>query len=261
MARICTFNRTAARLTLRTMSSNTARRYNPPNERRQNMKPTKLIWFLAALTGSLLRPAIAATNPWDAPAATLAARIADVLGPGQARLSIQNLSSVPTEQVPAIRNLLAEDLKARGIAVAGTESANSIRVTLSENSRERVWVAEVEEGNETHVSVVEAGPLTMEAAKNPSALVLRRETLVTSDEPVLSAVDVPAGLLLLDLDQVLLYSRLSGVWQQQQHASLTMTRPAGRDPRGALLASADGSSFDAWLADLHCNGNIAAGAM
>ncbi len=49
---------------------------------------------------------------------------------------------------PLIRRLLVQDLKAHGVVMAGAESANTIRVTLSEESAtERMWVAEMVEGN------------------------------------------------------------------------------------------------------------------
>ena len=83
---------------------------------------------------------------WVQPAADLAAQIADILGPGQAQLSIRNLSTIQTSEIPAIRKLLEQDLKARGVIASGAESANAIRVTLSENARERLWVAEVVRG-------------------------------------------------------------------------------------------------------------------
>ncbi len=49
---------------------------------------------------------------------------------------------------------MEQDLKAHGVIASGAESANAIRVTLSENARERLWVAEVVEGSETHVAMV-----------------------------------------------------------------------------------------------------------
>src|SRR5690348_11350848 len=91
---------------------------------------------------------------WSQPAAELAGQIADLLGPGQAQLTVRNLSTIQTGEISVIRKLIEQDLKARGVLAGGTESANAIRVTLSENTRERLWVAEVVEGNETRVAMV-----------------------------------------------------------------------------------------------------------
>jgi hypothetical protein len=217
------------------------------------MKLSRQILLIAALAWTLSKPGLAADGRWDQPAAALAARIADILGPGQARLTIQNLSSTPADDISAIHKLLEAQLKSHGIVLAGNESANTIRLTLSENARQRLWVAEVVEGSESNVAIVEAGPLATEAAKSAEVLVLRRQILVASEDSMLAAVDVPAGLLVLEPDQVALYGK-SG---EQQRASLGILRSISRDPRGALLTSGDGSTFDAWLAGVHCSGSIA----
>jgi hypothetical protein len=91
---------------------------------------------------------------WAKPAAELAAQIADIVGPGQAQLTIRNLSNIPAGELPEIRKLLEQDLKVRGVLISGNESANVIRITLSEDARERLWVAEVIEGNATRVAIV-----------------------------------------------------------------------------------------------------------
>src|SRR4051794_7284496 len=70
-----------------------------------------------------------ATSRWTQPAAELAGQIGDILGPGQAQLTVRNLSTIETSEIPAIRKLLEQDLKARGVLASGIESANLIRVT------------------------------------------------------------------------------------------------------------------------------------
>src|SRR5215472_10868818 len=84
-----------------------------------------------------------APGPWDQPASALAEQIAGVLGPGQATLTIRNVSSIANSDISRIRTLLEKDLKAHGIVLASGESANSVRVTLSQNDRGRLWVAEI----------------------------------------------------------------------------------------------------------------------
>ena len=117
----------------------------------------KLICLIAAVASGvmgLMASAAPASSQWDQPAAALAEQIAGILGPGQAHLTIRNLSTISTDEIPAIRRLLEQDLKARGVTTAEAEDANLLRVTLSENVRERLWVAEIVEGNETRVAMV-----------------------------------------------------------------------------------------------------------
>src|SRR5271170_5125035 len=72
-----------------------------------------------------------AASPWEQPAAALAEQIADALGPGQARLTIRNASTIAADEIPAIRKLLGQELKTHGVVESGAESASAIRVTLS----------------------------------------------------------------------------------------------------------------------------------
>ena len=60
----------------------------------------KLIWLIAAVIGVFTPSATAASSPWQEAAADLAAQIASILGPGQAHLTIRNLSAIPTDEIP-----------------------------------------------------------------------------------------------------------------------------------------------------------------
>ena len=64
--------------------------------------------------------AAAQTNgQWNQPAAALTEQIAGILGPGQARLTIRNISEISNDAVPTIRKLFEQDLRAHGVTVAG----------------------------------------------------------------------------------------------------------------------------------------------
>src|SRR5581483_3600384 len=140
--------------------------------------------FALILPGPGTRACRAASTPadWMQPAAALADQVASILGPGQATLNFRNLSSIANADLPAIRALLEKDLKARGVLIAATESANSIRITLSQNDRERLWVAEITEGNESRVVMVPAGPNSPQTQAIADYMTLRSERL-----PLLSA--------------------------------------------------------------------------
>ncbi len=105
--------------------------------------------LLAALSAVAQAP-----SRWAQPAAALADQVSAILGPGQVRFTLRNLSTIPADQLPAIQILLEQDLKAHGIVSAGDDSANALRITLSENASERLWIAEIVEGKETQVAMV-----------------------------------------------------------------------------------------------------------
>lgn len=214
------------------------------------MKPTKLILWIAALACGVSSPAFAAAGPWDRPAATLAAKISDVLGPGPARVTLQNLSSVPADQVTVIRKLLLQDLKAHGISNAGTESANVIRITLSQNTRARLWVAEIVQGTDTRVAMVGLDAPAADPPQRAGSLVLRMQSLLTLQRPVLAALETGTALLILEPNQLDVYTRAADQWQMQQHASIDAPIPLARDPHGLLQPTSAG--VDAWTPGAHC---------
>jgi hypothetical protein len=220
------------------------------------MKAMKLIRWAAMGLSVLLAvsSSAAATSPWEQPAAALAEQIAGILGPGQAHLSIRNVSRISSEDVPAIRKLLEQDLKMHGVTVSDDESANSIRVTLSENARARLWVAEVVEGSVTQVAMVQLSPDGEQRAQAVGGLTLRTERVLTSREPVLAALETANGLVVLETEQIVFETRGPDGWHEQSRVSIGQRRPLPRDPKGVLIPDG-GAQFEAWLAGTQCRGS------
>jgi hypothetical protein len=238
----------------------TSARYNPP----QRMMDRLRFWgkwaALVCLGAGLVPMAYAAT--WEQPASDLARQIAALTGPGPARLAIQNASTLPASDLPVIRRLLEQDLVGLGVLSGGSDSATLIRVTLSENLRGGLWVAEVQEGTETRVTML-AVPLAPAAPSGSGGSITIRRTLLISEEaPVLDAkIFVTGGvqrLVVLEPERVITYERNSaalgtGTWIQDQSFPLMHTRPYPRDLRGELVAATE-HVFDAWLPGVSCRG-------
>jgi hypothetical protein len=197
----------------------------------------------------------AAPSLWVQPAADLTGQIADILGPGQAQLTIRNLSSIQTVEVAAIRKLLEQDLKTRGVLVSGIESANAIHVTLSENSRERLWVAEVVEGSDRRVAMVHVDASSAPAMAADSRMVLRQEKIsgissAARENPILAAAEINGHFVVIFADRIAIFSESAGGWTEAN--AFILEKPIGRDPRGFLLANADGGSFTAHAPGTGC---------
>jgi hypothetical protein len=82
----------------------------------------KLIWLGAMVASGLMGLTASTTpppSPWEKPAADLAVQITGILGPGQAQLTIRNLSTIPNNEIPAIQRLLEQDLKTLGVLASG----------------------------------------------------------------------------------------------------------------------------------------------
>src|SRR5579871_5839275 len=207
----------------------------------------------------------AATPParWQQAAGAIAEQIAGILGPGQAVLTIHNLSSIADSDIPGIRNVLEQDLKSHSIAITSGDSANTIRLTLSQNDRERLWVAEVIQGNETRVTMVSAGPGAAQTAATADYMTLRREKLPIltdtksswlPDDPVLGALENQYSLLILRSYGVEILAFGEGGWLHQKTVSLDDRRPSYRDPHGIFIPGSDRGSFTVFIGSSECSG-------
>ena len=218
--------------------------------------------WASALLMSCMLLAAQAPGQWDQPAGALAEQIAGVLGPGQAALSVRNLSSIADSEIPAIRAFIEKNLKTRGVVTASAESANTIRITLSENNRERLWVAEIVQGNETRVVMVEAGSGSSRTGAVADYMTLRRERLPilvdNSEDPVLAALEIANSLILLRPEAVDLSAFAEGTWQHQKNIAMNEHRQLSRDARGVLISLSDGTGFNALVGQSECSGTYAA---
>ena len=208
----------------------------------------------------------ASQSKWAQPAADLAGQVADILGPSQAQFTIRNLSTIQSSEIPAIRKSLEQNLKAHGVVAGGTESANAIRVTLSENARERLWVAEVAQGNETRVAMVRVDAPTASALIAGTRIALRRERVqglldrngIAESGPILSAAEIAGRFVVMFDDRISIYSPGARGWTES--SSFPIDRKMTRDPRGIVLANADGNGFTAFAPGAECAGSYSIAA-
>ena len=218
----------------------------------------KLLCLIAMVIGSLTGLGAQAQNtapsPWQQPAAALAEQVANLLGPGQAHLTIRNLSTISVDQIPTIRRLLTQELKAHGVLNSGAESANVIRVTLSENARERLWVAEVVEGDEPRVAMVRLDPGKTQQPQSASGVTLLRQTVVSTSNRVLAALEAPGGLVLVEPEEIVIFVQTPEGWQEQKRVGMGQTRALTRDPRAVIYPSTDATGFEAFVPGTTCNG-------
>ena len=208
---------------------------------------------------AMLAKAAPAPSKWAEPAAALADQIAGILGPGQVRLTIRNASTIPADEIPKIRLLLEEDLKAHGVLASGAESANAIRITLSENVRERLWVAEVIEGNERQVAMVRVEPESARQAQAGTGLTLRKQAVLTTRDPVLAALETANGLVTVEPEEIVIYEHEAEGWREQKRVEIGQRKPLARDPRGVIVPLKDGEGFEAFVAGMVCDGSYARG--
>jgi hypothetical protein len=218
--------------------------------------------FLTLLAIFLVGIQAQGASSWDKPAADLASRVAEILGPSQAQLTVINRSTVSSNDVPLIRRLLEQELRFHGVQIAGAESANQIRITLSESDRERLWVAEIIEGSQTRYVMIRFDRNAAATTVHESGVILTRKTIwssVSSTEttasPVLAALETPSALVLLEREALVILARTASGWQEEKRVGLGSRSGQSRDPRGLLVPAADG--FTAYAIGTMCDGKFA----
>jgi hypothetical protein len=233
--------------------------------------------LLRQLTNCALLPAVlffaasglAQPTQWEKAAAELAHRIADRLGPSSAHLTVNNVSGIANDAVPGIRRLLTDDLKAAGVTVTSGESANAVRVTLSENVRGGLWVAEIVEGNQTRVVMVaveraaQAGPAAMEKVAlhvQPIARASQLEAGAGSIQPIVAAAMVNGELAVLFPSRMAVFGNTQQGWMERAHADFGAGRSLSRDPRGVIVPLSNESGFEAFAPGVACTGESAGAA-
>jgi hypothetical protein len=226
--------------------------------------------LVCVLLISLPMPAHAAnpsppSSPWDQPTADLARQIAALTGPGPAKLVIHNDSTVPNGEIPVIRQLLERNLRSFGVTTGASDSATLIRVTLSQNLRGGLWVAEVDEGTETRVAMLPVSLQTPTSTAPGPTLTLRRTLLLSTaeidDEPILDAALIAGRLIVLEPDRLVVYAKNSTTlpatstdWSESQTLPITHARSFPRDLRGRIFPASD-HLFDAYLPGVLCTGS------
>jgi hypothetical protein len=237
-------------------------RYNPRKHmiacRRVPALMLAVFWMAAAACHA------ETTGNWEQPAADLAKQIAAIAGPGPAKLTITNQSSLSAEEPPSIRRLLERDLRGYGILISGTESATNIRVTLSENTAGGLWIAEVQEGTEVRVAMVPVAFSARVESQTAAEIILRKSLVWKQREPLLDAMIVPSGtarrILLLEPEQIVSYITTAGAWIKEQEFRIPHSRPFPRDMRGRLIAG-QSHLFDAYLPGALCTGTDSGGSL
>ena len=196
---------------------------------------------------------------WSTPEQQLARKIVTLTGPGVVTLTLENRSSLGRRDSEVIGNGLRAALEAMGLRfVRPEQAAASVAITLSENPRSYVWVAQIRQSaGEAAVVMVSApraeGPA---APRDAVPLSLRKIPLWAQEERILDVAVLeesvaPTRIAVLDAERVSLYRSQGGKWQQEQTLSLTHSRPWSRDPRGRLIAAKD-HLFDVYLPGVLC---------
>jgi len=215
-----------------------------------------LILLMLILLVPLLAMAALAQD-WVAGEQQLAAKILAATSARAINVEVSNRSSLSTASADEVRRGLLSQLAASGARFVNAEQvAARVRVSLSEDLQNYVWVAEVREGANEAVVVMISVPRPAMTAAEPqtSAMVLHKDTLWSQPERILDIAvseGVPAHMIVLDGNGVMLYRLQEGRWQPEQSLPITHSHHWPRDLRGRLVLRKD-HGFDVYLPGVSC---------
>jgi hypothetical protein len=219
--------------------------------------------MIAGVKGSAVLSALLILLPWDARAADdmasaireLARKTVALAGRGEpVSISWRNLSSLASSDFNQARTLFDGALRDAGGRVSEKEDRpgglayqNEVRLTLSGNASQFLLVEEARKGEDRQVWIASWKRPTSTGAPSGSNLTLEKKLVWQQEEPILDAVMLGPGILVLSPSRVTL-QRDTGT----QSTPLTPTRPWPRDLRGHLRVN--GAGFKVYLPGVACSG-------
>jgi hypothetical protein len=196
---------------------------------------------------------------WDVTEQQAAVKIVAVTGTGNAAVDVSNRSSLSPTDVEVIRRGLLERISTLGLNNANS-AAVSVKVFLSENVQEYVWVAEIYKGSAEPVVVIVSRPRTNFAGstRDTPAIALNKLLLWSSDSQILDALVINGAsrMVVLYPGRIQFYRVQSDHWVEDLGFPVSHSRPWPRDLRGRLFLRKD-RSVEAHLPGEICQSNPA----
>ena len=185
-------------------------------------------------------------------------------GPGAVEHS-QFVYRLRRTEVPSIRRLLEQDLKARGVLdFRSGEGANAVRITLSEKRAGRLWVAEIDDRETRRAWPWWMWPLeapgrrrygTANCCCERDKICGTRRVFAAVGEPVARGAEISGGSggAVCEMNFVLLRRpREAG---SNEEFPIGKRLPLARDPHGVLLAKRLAGGFSASAPGTECTGS------
>ena len=194
---------------------------------------------------------------WNSPAGDLAKAIVTASGPGTITLTVSNASSIGKSDLAEIQKTIEAQLRTGGVRVVSSANVGTdVHVTLSENLEGYLWVAEIKQGNQSRVEMIQV-PRTEEPAiphSGPS-VTIRRTLLWSQPTQILDAYLTGSRMVLLDADAVSSFTMNSGKWQPENSLAIVRGHNFPRDLRGLLVPARDHLA-DIYLPGTVCNATV-----
>lgn len=201
---------------------------------------------------------------WSTPARQLADKINAAAGAGSAMaITFNNASGLSPRDLADIRLALESQLRTQGTRVVDPAQADlEVRVTLAENMRGLLWVAEVPHGQNREVAMVEIPRAQHASSTGPgTAITLRKTLLWSQDDPVLDVIPLEMNgasgnaVLVLETQYVTLYTKQGSGWEALHRFPLERVSNQPRDGRGRMILTSL-TNLNVYLPGVICSGPV-----
>jgi hypothetical protein len=168
-------------------------------------------------------------------------------------LELQNLSVLTPVQLSSFRSAFIEELSKAGLATTTTQPEMRMRLTVSENTRGLLLVAELISGDNR--SVIMQPWIAPPAKEGKPPFRILRSPIWDQPEPVLDLLlNSDSELVVLSPTTVSTFRMTDGHWAPTGVAGLSLARPLARDPRGRIQNTPGGLRVT--LPGTTCNGAL-----
>jgi hypothetical protein len=196
-----------------------------------------------------------AADPYTEAAHELAEKIMKNVGPlKDVGFTFQVRSSLGAKESIVARKALESELRGRGVRLAkNPKSAVTIKVTLSENLQQYVWIAEIQQAQTSSLSMTTQPRQQEPSLEEGLRMTIQAKLLFEQNDPMLDVRWQNDELLVLEPQRLALYRRKNGLWELDSSIPLK-AYPFPRDIRGKL--SYDGDAIQVHIPGLSCSGTL-----
>ncbi len=207
-------------------------------------------------------PSVSWADGLDDAARSLAQKAAATLGRGTTvHLEFRNRSSLSGADAARLQRVFHDELEGKGFDLLGEGGYRAISVTVSENLRDFLLIAEFDRPGTTAVAMVSTPRLGSEpGGARPNNLTLKKEFVWDQAEPIvdLALVDAPGGpspaMIVLEQDRVAVYRQEADQWNLKQSLPVLPLKSRLRDLRGQILVQ--DNAFQVHLPGMECDGEV-----
>jgi hypothetical protein len=216
-------------------------------------------WLLMALFLGLAGGRVFAQQETQSPmlpaAFEFVQRILSIAGnPGTMSVSFQDISILPTDLQETVQNAIFTSIRNSGVRLVQPEAAIAqTEITFSENWREYVWVARVQQGTTSKLVMKKIPRPEHTASSRMPMMTLRKNMVWRQDSPMLDFAQDEKDLAILGPTEIDIYSNENGNWRPRYTLSITHANAWPRDLRGRILMN--GSQLTAFLPGTRCHGS------